>query len=59
MQDMTPEEGGGISPGEAGEWLRRHFADDPAPKVDLVIEVADSNALAYREVMEILFGPLA
>lgn len=48
-----------MDPEQAGEWLRQHFADDPEPKVDLVIEVTEPNPVVYREVMEILFGPLA
>jgi hypothetical protein len=42
---------------EAGEWLREHFKDDPAPRVEIVMEVTEPNPAVYQEVMEILFGP--
>jgi hypothetical protein len=44
---------------EAGEWLKRHFADDPAPEVRVTSEWRDQqpNVAAYRRVLEILFTP--
>lgn len=50
MQGPTPE--------EAAQWLRDHFRNVPEPKLNICIEVTESNPVIYREVMEILFGPL-
>lgn len=55
MQDGTV-----IPAEEAGEWLREHFQDDPAPTVDIAMtwnvtdEPDDGSA---QRLMEILFGP--
>lgn len=44
---------------EAGEWLMRHFADDPAPEISITADwrEEDPNPTAYRRVLEILFSP--
>jgi hypothetical protein len=42
---------------EAGAWLREHFKDDPAPRVDITLVPGQANSAVYQEVMEILFGP--
>lgn len=51
------QNGEAIPTDEAGQWLREHFKDDPEPRVDITLVPAEANPLAYREVMEILFGP--
>ncbi|WP_158708814.1 hypothetical protein [Streptomyces sp. NRRL S-920] len=45
------------TPEEAGEWLRRHFADEHEPEITLTWVPGESNPAVYLEVMEILFGP--
>ena len=42
---------------EAGQWLRDHFKDDPEPRVDITLIPGEPSPAAYREVLEILFGP--
>ncbi|WP_406108629.1 hypothetical protein OG698_38610 [Streptomyces sp. NBC_01003] len=51
------EDGRDVQAEEAGEWLRERFKDDPEPSVDITLVVGEPNPTAYREVMEILFGP--
>lgn len=51
------QDGSAIPAEAAGEWLREHFKDDPEPRIDITLMVGESNPAAYREVMEILFGP--
>ena len=45
-----------ITPDEANEWLRRYFADDHDPVIDITWHVGPSDPAIYREVMEILFS---
>lgn len=54
MQDKAP-----ISGAEASAWLRKHFAHDGAPEIDITWTVGESSPTVYREVMDILFGPQA
>lgn len=51
------QDGKNVPAEEAGAWLREHFEDDPEPKVDITLMAAPPNPAAYREVLEILFGP--
>lgn len=52
MQDgeATPAE-------EAGAWLRKHFKDDPEPKVSITFRDEEPDPVAYRRLLEILFRP--
>ncbi|QHC19004.1 hypothetical protein GR131_28225 [Streptomyces sp. GF20] len=42
---------------EAGVWLREHFKDDPAPRVDIGFRDEEPDQVAYRRILEILFRP--
>ncbi|MGW6790084.1 hypothetical protein [Streptomyces chartreusis] len=47
-----------ISPDEADEWVRSHFADEPDPQVEIVFEVTERpNPAAYSWLLEFLFAP--
>ena len=53
MQDGASKDGEAAS-----AWLREHFADDPAPSVNITWTVADSPQPAkLARMAEILFGP--
>ncbi|MEU6610394.1 hypothetical protein ABZ922_36010 [Streptomyces shenzhenensis] len=51
------QNGEAIPAEEAGEWLRQHFKDDPAPRVDITFRNEEPDLVAYRRVLEILFCP--
>ncbi|MET9385332.1 hypothetical protein ABZY09_30740 [Streptomyces sp. NPDC002928] len=43
---------------EAGEWLREHFKDDPAPRVEITWTVREApNPAALAWVLDTLFAP--
>lgn len=47
-----------ITPEQAGEWLRRHFDDDPDPQIEIVLSVSsDRSGAPYRRLLDILFSP--
>ncbi|RZD89279.1 hypothetical protein C0Q60_03435 [Streptomyces albidoflavus] len=46
-----------ISVDEAGEWLREHFENDPAPRIDIGFREEEPDPVAYRRILEILFRP--
>lgn len=55
MQDKAP-----ITGEEAGQWLREHFAGEPAPEITFTWDahaIADQGA--YERLLEILFRPRA
>lgn len=51
------QDGSAIPADEAGAWLREHFKDDPAPRVEITWEVTEPNDRVFNEVLSILFGP--
>jgi hypothetical protein len=52
------EDGASISGEEASRWLKDHFAGESDPEITITWHVGPSNPNVYREVLEILFGPL-
>lgn len=47
-----------ITPEQAGEWLRNHFADDDDPQIEIVLSSSsDRSEAPYRRLLDILFSP--
>lgn len=50
---------GNAIPAEAGEWLREHFKDDPAPRVDIAWSAAeDRDDAGFARFLNALFTPI-
>ncbi|WP_326613190.1 hypothetical protein OG949_33055 [Streptomyces scopuliridis] len=42
----------------AGEWLREHFKDDPAPGISITWDVSEEpDDAAYHSLLKLLFLP--
>ena len=49
---------GSIRGEEASDWLKEHFAGDPAPSISLTWDpTADPDQGAYERLLHILFAP--
>jgi hypothetical protein len=50
------QDGAAIPADEAGEWLKKHFVDDPEPRIDITWHPADPDDVAYHKLLRILFS---
>lgn len=50
------EDGAAIPADEAGDWLKKHFIDDPEPRIDITWRPAEPNEDSYHRILRILFS---
>ncbi|MER7571524.1 hypothetical protein [Streptomyces sp. NPDC126514] len=53
------QDGEAVPATEAGDWLREHFTDDPAPRVDITWTTrAERDDAGFTHFLTALFAPI-